>query len=619
MRALKARLLLGCAAMAVALVAAAPARAHDTVEGQLQGLHADYFDEDMSSTHWQLETAHGTVGVLPTTLPALSQGHNEVVMEDQAPGSAVAGPVQAAKAFASPVLGAHKVAVIAFNFLSDTSQPWTTAQIRSQIFTGAASTNAFFKEETYNQLSLTGKTRSDGDVYGWYTLPIAPTTCDYSTWATLAKTQAAADGFSASGYQHVMYVFPEQSVCGWAGLAYVPGTESWINGDLSVRVTGHELGHNLGLNHAGSWYCTGASGQPVVISSTCRLDEYYDPFDVMGALGSHHSSGYNLQLLGALQASNVETVGSSGTYSLVAALDPTTQPTTLRIPRTYASGGAVQDWYYVEIRKTGGAFDAFSATDPAVKGVSIRDAPDPSNAGRTWLLDNHPGGSVYDAPLLPGETFSDGHVSVTAVSAALGVATVSVDMAAAPLDQQSPSAPTGLSHALLASGLRLSWNGSGDNVGVRSYLVYRDGLEIGSSATHSFDDTTVTTGRHVYTVYALDAANNRSPASAPYVVDVPARNVVKRKKGATDRKAPRLRLYRKRLHRHVLLLTARAKDGSGIARMELRIDGHRVRARRAAKLSYRWHWRGGRHDIVVVAYDKHGNRATYRLSLRVRG
>jgi gametolysin peptidase M11 len=624
-RALKAWLLLGCAALAVALVAAAPARA-DQVEGELYGVHADDFDQGTSTTDWRLETTAGTVPVLPTTLPALSPGHNEVALDDQDPGAAVAGPVRSAAPLASPALGAHKLAVIAINFLDDTSQPWSTDTIKSRLFgSGANSANTFFTEETYGQLSLTGKVNADGDVYGWYTLPAnAANTCNYSYWASLARTRATLDGFSAAGYQHVMYVFPDNMTgCNWAGLAYMPGTESWINGDLTVRVTAHELGHNLGLNHAGSWYCLGASNQPVQISSNCDIDhhEYNDPFDVMGSYGSRHNSGFHLQRLGTLAPSNVETVSSSGTYTLTSALTSTTDTTTLRIPRTYDSGGTVKDWYYLEIRKSGPVFDAFSASDPVVRGVSIRVADDPSLLNRTKLIDAHPdaGAYAYDAPLLPGETFSDGHVSVTTVSAALGTASVQVNMAAAPLDQQIPTAPTGLAHVLLTTGLRLSWHPSADNVGVRSYAVYRDGMEIGTTTGSSLDDTTVTAGRHVYTVYALDAAGNRSAASRAYVVDVPVQNTVSKKKAvAADRKAPRLRLYRKRLRQRVLRLTAKARDASGIARMELRIDGRRVSARRASRLSYRWRLHRGRHKVVVVAYDKRGNRATFRLSLRVR-
>jgi hypothetical protein len=66
-----------------------------------------------------------------------------------------------------------------------------------------------------------------------------------------------------------------------------------------------------------------------------------------------------------------------------------------------------------------------------------------------------------------------------------------------------------------------------------------------------------------------------------------------------------------------LQFSARARDGSGVARVELRIDGRRVMARRASRLSYRWRLRPGRHRIVAVAYDKRGNRATHRLNVRV--
>ncbi|MEA2400616.1 MAG: hypothetical protein QOK00_1019, partial [Thermoleophilaceae bacterium] len=56
---------------------------------------------------------------------------------------------------------------------------------------------------------------------------------------------------------------------------------------------------------------------------------------------------------------------------------------------------------------------------------------------------------------------------------------------------------------------------------------------------------------------------------------------------------------------------------AGVARVELRIDGRKVLARRASRLSYRWRLRPGRHRIVAVAYDKRGNRGAYQLTLRV--
>jgi hypothetical protein len=613
-----ARLLLASTAGALALLAGAvPASAHHPLDGQLQGVHADYFDSGSSNTQWRLDTGEKTLDVLPTSLPALTPEQKGVALEDKDPGASVTGPVTAAAPQAAPALGGRKTAVIAFNFATDLRTPWTTADIRSSIFTAANSASAFFKEESYNQLWLTGKTGNlDGDVYGWYTLSTAPTTCNYSSWATLAKAAATASGFSAANYQHVMYVFPGQSACGWAGLAYLPGSESWINGDLSVRVTAHELGHNLGLHHSGSWNCVVGSTM-VPISDNCSLNEYNDPFDVMGAWGSRHSSGWHLQQLGVLQPSNVQTVTTSGTYSMTSALTSTSAPTTLRVPSRYSSSGGVKDWYYLEIRQPGLVFENFLASDPVATGVSVRLNDDPSRMTQSRLIDMRPTNNINDGSLKTGETFSDGQVSVTTLAAGSGSATVSINMSAPPLDQQSPSTPSGLSHSPLGAGLRLSWSGSGDNVGVNSYPVFRDGIEIGSSSSSSYDDTTVLPGQHVYTVYAQDAAGNRSMPSDPYVVTVPKPTTRKLKTSSADRTGPRLRLFRHRLRGDRLQLTAKARDAAGVARVELRIDGDKVRARRASRLTFRWRLRPGRHRIVVVGYDKRGNRATYRLNLRL--
>ena len=67
--------------MALALLAGAPvASAHHTLDGTLQGIHADYFDAGSSITDWQLDTGASTLDVLPTTLPALNPQANQVAL-----------------------------------------------------------------------------------------------------------------------------------------------------------------------------------------------------------------------------------------------------------------------------------------------------------------------------------------------------------------------------------------------------------------------------------------------------------------------------------------------------------------------------------------------------------
>ena len=55
-----------------------------------------------------------------------------------------------------------------------------------------------------------------------------------------------------------------------------------------MPVLAHELGHNLGLSHAGGLTCT-ASGVPAPMGDSCQIDrthyqlpQYADPFDAMG-------------------------------------------------------------------------------------------------------------------------------------------------------------------------------------------------------------------------------------------------------------------------------------------------------------------------------------------------
>jgi len=91
-------------------------------------------------------------------------------------------------------------------------------------------------------------------------------------------------------------------------------------------------------------------------------------------------------------------------------------------------------------------------------------------------------------------------------------------------DTEAPSQPTGLTGtADTANHVSLSWTPSTDNVGVASYRVLRDGIQIGTTATTSYTDTTTAgSTSYSYQVVASDAHGNASRASDPFPITTPA-------------------------------------------------------------------------------------------------
>ncbi|ROS78682.1 LamG-like jellyroll fold domain-containing protein [Cellulomonas sp. PhB143] len=98
-------------------------------------------------------------------------------------------------------------------------------------------------------------------------------------------------------------------------------------------------------------------------------------------------------------------------------------------------------------------------------------------------------------------------------------------------DTVAPSAPSGLSAAATGSSVAVSWAAATDDRGVVSYDVFRSGeadfapsssTKVGNVTGTSFTESGLSAGRYYYKVVALDAAGNRSSATAAATVSVAA-------------------------------------------------------------------------------------------------
>ncbi len=624
--------------LALAVLACLPAGASARdYSGRLDIEHADNFKRGRSVTRYWLERRGRRIPLRPSSAPRIRAGER-VIVRGRFAGRTLRGKVRPARrgVRAATVLpGPRKVAVILFNFTDDTSEPFTPAAARDAVFTGAESSNAFYKEQTYNQVELVGRDQTDGDVYGWVHITASRASCDYAGWASLAN---AAVGTSLVGYDHYVYVFPHQSSCGWAGLGYMPGDTSWSNGDLSVRVIAHELGHNMGLHHASSYKCTDAGGPPAAIGPNCTQDEYGDPFDYMG-IGYpdvRRGSAWHLRQLGTIPSTNMRTISASGSYTVTSTVAQTASKQLLRVARPGHSG----EYYYLDLRTPGGVFDDFAPSDFGVNGVGIRIAPDPSSVETSRLIDTTPtaSSSFGDAPLAVGQTFTDAGLSITTSSISGTTATVQVTMPTG--DTTPPVAPASVVTSPDSGGVSLSWSPATDNVGVTQYRVSRNGSQIATTTATSYRDSGVAPGFYTYRVSAYDAAGN-SATSAPAYATVPELADPDAGAGADavggtdadtdldgpivapDVTAPVLALttpVRGARVRGTLRVRAVATDESGVARMVLALDGKRVKTASGSRLNASISLkrvRPGRHTLKVQAVDLSGNTATRTVPVKV--
>lgn len=327
----------------------------------------------------------------------------------------------------APTIGKRKVLTVLFNFTNNQTQIFSVATARERVFTGAKSANKYFKEASYYRYELTGVQNPDGDVVGWLTIPYTDNYCNvvYSTlWTQAADGLARDNGYEPNDYNSILYVFP--SVCnnGAAALAQL-GTigdtttlrRVWFFAQFSESQIIHELGHNLGLNHANALRCSGA-----MIPNDCQNVEYGDPFDEMGSDSSATSYFFNnyFRLCLGWLTGHAPTVTVSGNYTLVAPSFPAKGNQVLRIPLKLDNSEYSGFSYTLEFRRPYSFDNKFYGLgsytyNPAFEGVSIRYTKDELVGYKTSLIDTTPNtpGGFLDAPLSVGKIFTDVQNGIT--------------------------------------------------------------------------------------------------------------------------------------------------------------------------------------------------------------
>lgn len=591
------------AALTIALTGALTggADAHE-LAGTLVERHGDSPGAAETDRSFAVETADGELA-LHDPQPASLVGQEVVVPAGRPAAGGIAGRVRAASearlAAAAPT-GPHTLLVVMATLADVRETGFGIEEVREAVFTGRQSASSFFVQQSQGSVWLTGRMRADGDVAGWFDLPVSSAGCDEDAIAAAADGAARRAGIEPDTYDHVMYVIPHVNACDWAGMGAMPGRRTWINGNLSTYVLAHELGHNMGADHASSLRCADPQGATRAVADACTEDEYGDPLDVMGRGWFALMSSWNRIQLGQLPAAQSQAITQSGTYELAGTNDTASPgPRLILVPRK-DPGRPVTSYFALELRTPGAPFDEFALEAPVINGVTVRRVPRMTAGGRSYLVDGTPETARFgDAPLVAGREIRDEAygiaIQVTRVEA--GRATVEITMP--PFrDDVPPSAPLGVRAAGDTRSVSLGWQAAEDDERIDHYEIERDGVILATTPGLHLDDARLDGRRTVtYRVVAVDTSANRT-ASAPLRL---------RLNDGVAPIAPR-QLKASKLRRGVRLAWTPGTDDRGVVKYVLRRDGRALSTTRGRVIFDR-RVRRGRHRWSVRAVDAAGNQS----------
>ena len=247
-----------------------------TVEGTLEITDADYLN-GAANTTYALNTGTERLVLHFDRAPNVRPGQRVRVR-----GARQGQAMQVASMESGPqslaLTPRHMSLLVLLYGFSDRPVTWQASDF-AHIF-GDSHLVAFWEENAYGMLDITGT------VIGPYTIPSSYSQCDRYQWWTEAYLEAVNAGIDPLAYEKILHVVPAND-CPWAGIAERGGRNAWTVFS-NLYISGHEVGHLLGLRHSNSLVCF----SPTV----CQGYEYGDTHDIMGSISVHTNATQKMAL-----------------------------------------------------------------------------------------------------------------------------------------------------------------------------------------------------------------------------------------------------------------------------------------------------------------------------------
>ena len=222
-------------------------------------------------------------------------------------------------------------------------------------------------------------------------------------------------------------------------------------------------------------------------------------------------------------------------------------------------------------------------------------------------------GEFTDKDLIAGTTYI---YTIKAYDAAGNTSTesspLSVTTGESP-DTEAPTVPENVIPLEVTSTVvYLLWDEAVDNKGVAGYKIYRNGEEIGTSATGEYTDENVTAGTtYTYTIKAYDAAGNTSAESSPLSVTTGE---------SPDTEAPTVPenvIPLEVTSTVVYLLWDEAVDNKGVAGYKIYRNGEEIGTSATGEYTDENVTAGTTYTYTIKAYDAAGNTSAESSPLSV--